>query len=219
MPDVAKTLTDQVLRRVRDVHGLAHSRALVRTLLSHSQRLLNSLLGIVTTSTTFTTYPHQQFYQISGLLTGSDAITKVMAVKEDSRDLTHLINIRQLHHLDTRWVRAIGPRFDAWTQLGRDMLIIYPAKTVGSTVTIVGAKLTTALTGEDTALEMPNEYHDHIVSLAEIMLLAKQRDLTQAVRQLQRLSHALKTDTIPPKLHVGDHPAIVNAGTVTPPKQ
>lgn len=219
MPDVAKTLTDQVLRRVRDVHGLAHSRALVRTLLSHSQRLLNSLLGIVTTSTSFTTYPHQQFYQISGLLTGSDAITKVMAVKEDSRDLTHLINIRQLHHLDTRWVRAIGPRFDAWTQLGRDMLIIYPAKTVGSTVTIVGAKLTTALTGEDTALEMPNEYHDHIVSLAEIMLLAKQRDLTQAVRQLQRLSHALKTDTIPPKLHVGDHPAIVNAGTVTPPKQ
>jgi len=219
VPDVAKTLTDQVLRRVRDVHGLAHSRALVRTLLSHSQRLLNSLLGIVTTSTSFTTYPHQQFYQISGLLTGSDAITKVMAVKEDSRDLTHLINIRQLHHLDTRWVRAIGPRFDAWTQLGRDMLIIYPAKTVGSTVTIVGAKLTTALTGEDTALEMPNEYHDHIVSLAEIMLLAKQRDLTQAVRQLQRLSHALKTDTIPPKLHVGDHPAIVNAGTVTPPKQ
>jgi len=219
VPDVAKSLTDQVLRRVRDVHGLAHSRDLARTILSHAQRLINSLLGIVTTSTTFTTYPHQQFYQISGLLTGSDAITKVMAVKEDSRDLTHLINIRQLHHLDTRWVRAIGPRFDAWTQLGRDMLIIYPAKTVGSTVTIVGAKLTTALTGEDTALEMPNEYHDHIVSLAEIMLLAKQRDLTQAVRQLQRLSHALKTDTIPPKLHVGDHPAIVNAGTVTPPKQ
>ena len=61
MPDVAKALTDQVLRRVRDVHGIAHSRELARTLLSHSQRLLNSLLGIVTTSTTFTTYPHQQF--------------------------------------------------------------------------------------------------------------------------------------------------------------
>ena len=219
MPDVAKSLTDQVLRRVRDVHGLAHSRDFTRTILSHCQRLVNSLLGIVTTSTTFTTYPHQQFYQISGLLTGSDAITKVMAVREGSRDLTHLTNIRQLAHLDTRWVRAIGPRFDAWTQLGRDMLIIYPAKPLGSSVTIVGAKLTTALTGEDTALEMPNEYHDHIVSLAEIMLLAKQRDLTQAVRQLQRLSTALKTDTLPLKLHVGDHPAIVNAGTVTPPKQ
>ena len=219
MPDVAKTLTDQVLRRVRDVHGLAHSRELVRTLLSHSQRLLNSLLGIVTTSTTFTTYAHQQFYQLSGLLTGTDAITKVMAVKDGPRDLMHLTNIRQLNHLDTRWVRALGPRFDAWTQLGRDMLIIYPAKPLNATVTIVGAKLTTALTGEDTALELPNEYHDHIVSLTEIMLLAKQRDLTQAVRQLQRLSHTLKTDTIPLKLHVGDHPAMVNAGTVAPPKQ
>ena len=219
MPDVAKTLTDQVLRRVRDVHGLAHSRALVRTLLSHSQRLLNSLLGIVTTSTSFTTYAHQQFYQISGLLTSADAITKVMAVKDGSRDLTHLVNIRQLNHLDMRWVRALGPRFDAWTQLGRDMLIIYPAKTLNSTVTIVGAKLTTELTGEDTALELPNEYHDHIISLTEIMLLAKQRDLTQAVRQLQRLSHALKTDTLPLKLHVGDNPAMVNAGTVAPQKQ
>ncbi|MBV6467008.1 MAG: hypothetical protein PGMFKBFP_02340 [Anaerolineales bacterium] len=204
---------------MRDVHGLAHSRELARTLLSHSQRLLNSILGIVTTATTFTTYPHQQFYQISGLLTGDDAITKVMAVREGSRDLIHLANIRQLTHLDTRWVRAIGPRFDAWTQLGRDMLIIYPAKTVGSAVTVVGAKLTTALTGEDTALELPNEYHDHIVSLAEIMLLAKQRDLVQAVRQLQRLSNALKTDVAPIKLHVGDQPAMVNAGTVTPPKQ
>jgi len=83
----------------------------------------------------------------------------------------------------------------------------------------VGAKLTTALTGEDTALELPNECHDHIVSLAEIMLLAKQRDLVQAVRQLQRLSNALKTDVAPIKLHVGDQPAMVNAGTVTPPKQ
>ena len=219
MPDVAKALTDQVLRRVRDVHGIAHSRDLARTLLSHSQRLLNSLLGIVTTSTTFTTYPHQQFYQISGLLTGDDAITKVMAVREGTRDLTHLANIRQLAHLDTRWVRAIGPRFDAWTQLGRDMLIIYPAKVTSSTVTIVGAKLTTALTGEDTALELPNEYHDHIISLAEIMLLAKQRDLVQAVRQLQRLSHALPTDVVPIKLHVGDQPAMVNAGTVAPQKQ
>ncbi len=51
------------------------------------------------------------------------------------------------------------------------------------------------------------------------MLLAKQRDLVQAVRQLQRLSNALKTDVAPIKLHVGDQPAMVNAGTVTPPKQ
>ena len=96
---------------------------------------------------------------------------------------------------------------------------IYPAKVTSSTVTIVGAKLTTALTGEDTALELPNEYHDHIISLAEIMLLAKQRDLVQAVRQLQRLSHALPTDVAPIKLHVGDQPAMVNAGTVAPQKQ
>ena len=63
MPDVAKALTDQVLRRVRDVHGIAHSRDLARTLLSHSQRLLNSLLGIVTTSTTPAIFPHRRIKQ------------------------------------------------------------------------------------------------------------------------------------------------------------
>ena len=111
MPDVAKAPTDQVLRRVRDVHGIAHSRDLACTLLSHSQRLLNSLLWDCHHLDHFHHLPHQQFYQISGLLTGDDAITKVMAVREGTRDLTHLANIRQLTHLDTRWVRAIGPRF------------------------------------------------------------------------------------------------------------
>lgn len=215
MPDVAKTLTDQLLRRVRDVHGLAHSRDLARLTLSHCQRLINSLLGIVTTSTTFATYAHQQFYQISGLLTGTDAIVKVMAVREGARDLAPLENIRQLAHLNTRWVRELGPRFDAWTHLGRDMLIIYPAKQANSSVTIIGAKLTTELTGEATELELPNEYHDHVISLAEVMLLAKQRDLSQAMRQLQRLANALQTDVGPARFHVGDLPAMVNAGTVS----
>ena len=64
------------------------------------------------------------------------------------------------------------------------MLIIYPAKVTSSTPSrLWGAKLhETALTGEDTALELPTSTNDHIISLAEIMLLAKQRDLVQAVR-------------------------------------
>jgi len=77
VPDVAKNLTDELLRRVRDVHGLAHTREFARTVLSKSQQVLNTLLAIKLTATSLTTYPLQQFYTISGLLTGTEAITRV----------------------------------------------------------------------------------------------------------------------------------------------
>lgn len=214
MPAVAKTLIDEVLRRVRDVHGLAHSREFTRTIVSHCQRLINASLGIVTTSTAFATYAHQQFYSISGLLTGDEAIVKVKSIRDGAKDLTPVTNIKQFAHLDLRWVRAVGPSFNSWTHLGRDLLVIYPAKSINSSVTIIGTKLTIALTGEDTALELPDEYHDHVISLAEVMLLAKQRDLSAAIRQLQRLSTALKLDLAPLRLHMGEDESTVNLGTV-----
>jgi len=215
VPDVAKNLTDELLRRVRDINGLAHSRELARTVLSQSQQVLNTLLAIKLTSTTLTTYPLQQFYTIAGLLTGDDAITRVMAVRDGARDLVKLTNFRQLAHLDRRWVRKVGPRFEAWTHIGRDMLVIYPAKQLSSTVLVKGTKLTTALTGEATELELPNEFHDYIITLAEVILLAKQRDLGQATLQLKRLADALPSDTAALKLHVGDMMRRVSAGTVT----
>ena len=215
MPDVAKNLTDELLRRVRDVHGLAHTREFARTVLSKSQQVLNTLLAIKLTATSLTTYPLQQFYTISGLLTGTDAITRVIAVRDGARDLVPLANFRQLAHLDRRWVRKLGPRFEAWTQIGRDMLVIYPAKQLGGTVTVRGTKLTTELTGEATELELPNEFHDYIITLAEVILLAKQRDLGQATMQLKRLAEALPSDTNAVKLHVGDLMRRVSAGTVT----
>ena len=85
MPDAAKNLTDELLRRVRDVHGLAHTREFARTVLSQSQQVLNTLLAIKLTATTLTTYPFQQFYTINGLLTGTDAITRVVAVRDGGK--------------------------------------------------------------------------------------------------------------------------------------
>jgi len=204
MPATAKELTDEVLRRVRDIHGLAHERSFVRTLLSHSQRLINTLLALVTTSSTLTSQPHQQLYSISGLLTGDDAVTRVLAIREGDRDLVRVSDYRQLSHLDLHWLRAIGTRHEHWTHIGRDLLVIYPAKTIATSLTVIGSKVTTDLTGEATELELPNEYHDYVLMLTEIQLLAKQRDLGQALRQLKRLSDLLPMDTMPLKLHLGD---------------
>ena len=175
--------------------------------------MVNTLLAIVTTSTSLTTQPHQQLYTISGLLTGTDAVTRVLTVREGARDLSHLKDFHQINHLRLRWLRALGTQFHAWTHVGRDLLLIYPAKTSTDTVTIIGSKLTTDLTGEATELELPNEYHDHVVTLAEIQLLAKQRDLAQATRQLKRLSEMLPRDTMPIKLHIGE-PMQPSAGAI-----
>ena len=120
-----KPLTDQVLRRVRDAWDL-HSRDLACTPSSRTpQRLLNSLFGIVTTSTTFTTYPTSSS-TVSGLLDWRRRITqsdgRPVRVRETSPISPTSAN--SPISLDTRWVRAIGPR-SMPGPARRDMLIIY----------------------------------------------------------------------------------------------
>ena len=215
MPETAKQLTDQLLRRVRDVSSTAHSRELAREILSKSQQILNTFLGLVTVTPTLTTQPYQQFYTINGLLTGADALTKLVAIREGARDLAPLPNWRHLSHLSLRWHRQLSERHEAWTQMGRDLLIIYPAKNYTSSVTIIGTKLTTDLTAETTELEFPNEYHDHIITLAEVLLLAKQRDLGQAFRQLSRLIDALPHDRAGTKFHLSGLEMTVGSGEAT----
>ena len=64
MAVVTGQLVDTVLQRVRDPGGLAHSRVLVRLILTHLQRILNAKFGVVLESRTLATVPRQQVYPI-----------------------------------------------------------------------------------------------------------------------------------------------------------
>ena len=207
----ASLLTDTVLRRVRDPQGLAHTRDFTRTCLSHAQRIINIALGVVVTTETMTTTAQQQVYSVSGYLPNAG---RVIAVLENGRDLVKLTNHVQLAHVNLHWFRELGTRFEAWCPVGRDLLVIYPGKAQDSTVQVKYARLTTPLLGEADELEMPNEYDDYIMTLAECFLLAKQRDLKAAMTALQRLTNEIKDDMLPVRLHLAGVDEPVGAGTM-----
>lgn len=211
MTDLAATMTDTLLRRVRDPQGLAHTRDFARTCLSHSQRIINTALGVVVETLTFATTPTQMVYPVSSYFPNA---ARVIAVMENGRDLAKLANHVQLAHIDMSWFRAIGTRFEAWCPVGRDMIVIYPAKSTDSSVQVKYAKLTTALTGEADASEIPDLYDDYVLSLAECFLLAKQRDLKAAMVALQRLTNELKDDMLPVRLHLQGVGETVGAGNM-----
>ena len=206
-PMSPKPFTDQVLRRVRDVHGIAHSRDLARTLLSHSQRLLNSLLGIVTTCDHFHCLPHQQFCPNLRPADWRRRNHQVMAVREGTRDLHP-----SRQHPPTRPSRhPLGPRDrPRWRCLDparRDMLIISPAKVTKHSTRDCGRQTHDRPLPAGHRPRTPNRYHDHIISARRNYALGKQRDFpSKSVRQLQRLSHAPLIDVAPIKPTLATNP-------------
>lgn len=199
MAKVAHLLIDTVLQRVRDPQGLAHTRAQVLDLLSQCQRFINGALGLVLTTTTLTTLPRKLLYTLSGDLTTT---LRVVAVRDGARDLAKMPTLASLNHVDLHWMRLEGARFEAWVPIGRDLLVIYPAKEVGSTVTVVHASLTSALTGEDDVTEIPDEYLDMVVTLCEAIVLLIQRDLASADAAMKRLGQSLQLDVSAYRLHL-----------------
>lgn len=184
MPETALTLTDALLRRVRDPQGSAHSRVFVRTVLTHCQRLVNAGLRVVLVETTLTTEPYRQVYPLQTLLPST---IRVQAVREGGRDL-HRVTLPTLN-VDRRWFRRTASRFHLWAQVGHDMLIVHPAKLEASSVVVVSAALTNIFTGEDTVPDLPDYVIPAMLALAEGVLLARSRNfapLAAALRGVTR---------------------------------
>lgn len=195
----ASTATDTVLRRVRDPNGLAHSRAFARARLSDCERFINAVLGLFVDNNTLTTNPYQCVYGINGLLPNA---TRVMAVREGGRDLAKLQDLNQLKLLDSNWTQTLGNRGEAWTMVGRDLLVLYPATNQPKTYTIIYAKLTTMLGGELDKFDIADEYVDRVVTLCEAVLLLRQRDLVSAKSTIGRMLEKIAPDMMASPLHV-----------------
>ena len=98
---------------------------------------------------------------------------------------------------DINWFRNItGTRFETWTQLGRDILILYPGQAAASSVDVTYVKLLTLHTNHkaayNTASELPDEDIEFALKLAEIMLLARFRQHKPLQRRLKTMFNFLK---------------------------
>lgn len=121
------------------------------------------------------------------------AATRVVGVREAGRDLSE-IDWRAFEHLDGTWFRAIGDRFETFATVGRDLLIIYPAKDVASSVTVHYAKLTNDLTTDAIATEISDWKLPLVLDLAEAVLSAKARQFPPIAAAIERMTERVRDE-------------------------
>lgn len=186
MATTAGPLVDTVLRRVRDPQGSAHSRSLVRWLLSLAQQIANGGLRSVLSTVSFTTAPLQQIYSMTALVPSA---IRIVAVREGDRNLAP-VAWGELSQVDRHWSRRVGDRYEVWAPIGRDLFVLHPAQPSSATVVLVVAKLTNSLTVDTSVVELPDDAQPVMLDLTEALLNLKNRSQEPGAAALERLAGA-----------------------------
>jgi hypothetical protein len=198
MAKTAGTVADLIRRRVYGYTGIAHTQAEVISLLDKTQRVANAFLRKVKSSATLSTLAQKQVYKLRDDLTSAIDVIRITESRSgNDEELFHVDEFAELTAYDQDWFRKIdGTRFDAWTQVGHDLLFIYPAKASGSTVTVYYTKLTNALSAAGDFFELADEDVHVAADLAEIMCLARDKQIMVAKEKIQQLAAYLGLEAL-----------------------
>ena len=185
-----QTTVDLLVQRVRQDGGVAVTDNVATEVLGKCERLLNAYLKRIVATTAFTTTAKQLIYPYRSTLTTA---VDILEITESYRTLFKIDSLAQFSSYDVDWFRNItGTRFEAWHQIARDFIIIYPAKAAASAVTVTYTKLVdvyatyAAASGED--MSLPDEDVETALALAEIILLARNRNAAQISVRLEMLT-------------------------------
>ena len=122
----------------------------------------------------------------------------ILEITESNRPLLKCNTLDELNALDIDWWRKTdGTRFEAFCQIGRDFLIIYPAKAAGGTndLSITYTKLVdayadySALTTE--TLTLADEDAEVALALAELVLLSRFCSLGEVKNRIMQITKRL----------------------------
>lgn len=163
-----------LLLRVRGTGGYAHTAAEAKELLAIAQHTINLGMKRVIESDTLTTLAYQQIYSIPDNLPDAQLVVSVQDAAGADMDR---VTLPELSAYDNTWHRRAGttnPK--TWTQIGRELLVIYPAKTTDSTVTVEYVKSLYSTTA-DIALE--DDDLEMMYVLAEALILLKQKKFAE----------------------------------------
>jgi hypothetical protein len=184
----AGVLVDQVLQRVRSPEGITAPRSFVLKMLSASQNLVNAKLNLVLDTATLTTEPERVFYPIRALLPQAQ---KPLFVQEGPRDLVYA-PWRSFWYMKRGWPRQLGERYELWSLIGRDVLVVWPARRVATPLVVTSTRLTVALANERDLMELPDDTLPMVVDLAEVLTLLRMRNLAPASEALESLIGRMK---------------------------
>lgn len=188
MATSAHTLIDQVLQRVRSPEGVTAPRDFVRRMLSVSQNLVNAKLNLVFDDATLVTEPQRVFYPVKAMLPGAQ---KPLFVKEGARSLVYT-PWRTFWYMKRGWPREIAERYQLWSLIGRDVLVVWPASRVATALTVTSTRLCASVADEDALMELPDDTLPMVVDLAEVLTLLRMRNLDPSLEAMQSLVGRMK---------------------------
>ena len=185
------TAGDLIQRLNSRIREEAYTHEQLLDMVSRCQQLVNASQQLILDSDTLVTVPHMQVYDLSLLIAEQ---IHVLSVQEGTRDLDKLTDWKELAYHDRQWFRRLGPRFETYAMMGRDILLLHPAKDVESSVTIVYNKLTTAFITDDDVVEVPEDSFPLLLNIAEALLLLRDRRLESVPYVIQRVGRELGVD-------------------------
>jgi len=178
-----------IANRVRDPNFNGTTEQQTIALISYSQQVVNGILGDLVTSQALTIQPRTLIYSMSGFVPGS---IDVLAVQDASgRDLDPL-GLQDLQWLDMRWPVAVADSPRGYTQVGGDLLIIYPAVKTPQILTVKFSQFIAPVTGPADSTSLPPEDDSAINDLAETLILLKNRDLLAVKAAMERFAGRIK---------------------------
>lgn len=171
--------------RVRDPLFTATTQLNIIGLMSYAQQVTNAVLSDIVQAGILTLQPRTLIYQLSAYL---PAAIKVLAVQDASgRDLDP-VSLVELQHINMRWPTALSDSPIAFTQVGADLLIIYPGLSLQQNITVKYSEYLPAVALTTDSTVVPNEDDTCVNALTETLLLLKNRDLNAVAAALKRFT-------------------------------
>jgi len=182
-----------LMRRIRQEGGLALSPDLAIHIYSLCEQIVNTAFQRILVTNTFTAPKQKLLFTLRDEF--SDAVSIITFV-QSNREIIKLASLDELSAYDPNWFRSItGTRFEAWHSVGRDLFILYPGLAAADSVDITYVKLLTMhtnfATSYNTDSELPDEDVDIALTLAELILLARYRLLSNIPSRLVRAKELL----------------------------
>ena len=162
-------LIDALARRVRDTTNFAHSRVFLLDILNRCSYSVNASTRSKVTSVSLTPDPGKTLYATTAI--------KVIGVRDiNGRDLMET-PWQSLVLNDPSWLHRIGPQHEMFAQIGRDLLVIYPAVKAADirALTLRVVTTPTALADDAVAWALPDELVPLLLDLAEVIVLFRGR--------------------------------------------
>lgn len=180
-------LVNTVQRRLRDVGKFAYPDATVVRMLDHIQRAIQAAEHPITATAIMPTQPGVTLYRLPGLALPAGT-TRIVRVEAEGRTLAR-VPWHSLVHQNPGWLRKVGRRIEVYATIGMDILVLYPAQSLGGSATLTYVvpppPLVNTVGVQD--ILIPDEMLPLLQDLAEVVGTVRGRRLPESQDPLSRI--------------------------------